>query len=465
VHPVATWTLDWRRGPLTVTVPDRNLRRVVQARPRPSLGAWTDLVRKAIEDPIGSPPLRELLRPGMRVAILLTDMHDAMFGQRDRVGPMLLDYLNAAGVPDRNVLLVHAAGLHGHAEARERIGTEVLERVAYHEHDPLDESCLTFHGATWQGTPVWTNKLAAECDLMIGFGGCGPSLFGFQGGAGIILPGISGADTIRQNHIKIMNTGRVISGWWPGNPQRMDVMDAGDLAGFRFKIDVTANNVFAGYFREEWPVAVDYVKEHVLTRVAPTDVYVYAPANGRELANALYMQLEYGSQVVRPGGVFIACVSACDHTCAPPRPVEEILAETAYATRQWNRESSTYQDPAVRAYWRKRDLVCKEELMRLPLEELSRIVVRKLGEPRSTTMSWSHRRCLEQTRTFLVTEGVSPEEGAAMGFAYVTDSFDDALGKAFAELGDDAGVVANAAGGSYAGTVAPQTGIPYPLEE
>ncbi|HEY3082649.1 MAG TPA: lactate racemase domain-containing protein [Chloroflexota bacterium] len=452
---MATWTLDWRNGPLEVAVPDRNLRQVVQAREQPSLGAWPDLVRRAIEDPIGSPPLGELLRPGMRVAIVLTDVHDAMFGGRDRVGPMLLDYLNAAGVPDRDVLLIHAAGLHGHADAREKIGPEVLGRVAYHEHDPLDEGCLTFHGATWQGTPVWTNRLAAERDMMIGFGGCGPSLFGFQGGAGIVLPGISGADTIRQNHIKIMNSGRVISGWWPGNPQRMDVMDAGDLVGFRFKIDVAANSVVAGYFREEWPLAVEYVKENVLTRVAPTDVYVYAPTKSPELANAIYMQLEYGSQVVRPGGVLIACVSAADHSSPPPRPVEETLSELAYATQQWNRDSGS-GDPALRGHWRKRDLVCKEELLRLPLEELSRIVVRKLGEPRSTTMAWSHRRCLERTRTFLVTEGIGPEEGAAMGFAYVTSSFEDALGRAFGELGDDAGVVANAG---------PRTGLPYPLDE
>ena len=33
---------------------------------------------------------------------------------------------------------------------------------------------------------------------------------------------------------------------------------------------------FTGYFREEWPLAVEYIKENVLTRVAPADVYVYA---------------------------------------------------------------------------------------------------------------------------------------------------------------------------------------------
>jgi hypothetical protein len=293
-------------------------------------------------------------------------------------------------------------------------------------------------------------------------------LFGFQGGAGIILPGISAADTIRQNHIKIMQSGRAISGWGPGNPQRMDVMDSGDLVGFRFKIDVTGNTVFAGYFRDEWPVAVDYLKQHMLTRVAPADVYVYAPSQSRELANSLYMQLEYASEVVRPGGVIIICAEAADHTEEPDRPLDETLAELAEMTVEWNRETGA-GDPAVRAHRRKRDVVCKEQLMRLPLSELSKVVVRKLGEPRSTTMSWSHRRCLERHRVFLVSAGVRPEEGEAMGFAYVTRSFADAFGKAMREVGQDCEVVVNAPASLLAGgglpDLSPALGIPIPIDD
>jgi len=460
---MAEWRLDWERGPLTIEIPDADLRQIVTAKQPPTLGSWTDLVRSAIEAPVGAAPLREWVRPGQRVAILLTDVHDAIFGSKDRVGPLLLDYLNAAGIPDRNIALIHAAGLHGHGDAKERIGPEVLNRVRYHEHDPLDEERQSFHGATWQGTPVFANRIATECDVMIGFGGCGPSLFGFQGGAGIILPGISGADTIRHNHIKIMNSTRVISGWWPGNPQRMDVMDAGDRVGFRFKIDLTANAVFAGYFRDEWPRAVEYVKENVLTRVAPTDIYVSATP-GRELANALYMHLEYGTQIVRPGGIIIICASAAHHQYGPARPVEETLAELIYCTRIWNAETGA-GDPAVRAYLRRRDVHCKEELMLLPLDQISRIVSRRLGEPRSTTMSWSHKRALLSTRTFLVTEGVTPEEGERLGFAYVTGSFRDAYERAQRELGGGGQVVANVSGGSFGGVTAPAGGIPYPMHE
>jgi hypothetical protein len=248
----------------------------------------------------------------------------------------------------------------------------------------------------------------------------------------------------------------------------MDVMDAGDLVGFRFKIDVTGNAVFAGYFRDEWPVAVDYVKEHLLTRVAPTDIYVYAPNPSRELADSLYMQLEYGSEIVRPGGIFIVCAEASEHVDEPDRPLDEILAEIAEMTVQWNRESGP-GDPAVRANRRKRDVVCKEQLMKLPLGELSKVVVRKLGEPRSTTMAWSHRCCLERHRVFLVSQGVGPAVGEAMGFAYVTRSFADAFGKALRELGDDASVVVNTAGATFgggsAGAPGPRVGIPYPIEE
>ena len=55
--------------------------------------------------------------------------------------------------------------------------------------------------------------------------------------------------------------------------------------------------------------AVEYIKQNVLTAAEPADIYVYAPANSAELANAIYMQLEYGTRIVRPGGIFIVCAS------------------------------------------------------------------------------------------------------------------------------------------------------------
>lgn len=445
---MATWTLDWQRGPLPIEIPDANLQTRIEPRELPSLGTPVELVARALDQPIGCPRLEEMVQPGDRVALLVTDVHDRIVGG-EGVGDLILDRLNARGVPDENVTLIHAAGLHGHAGGRSRLGEQILSRVRYVEHDPLDESSLAFRGVTRLGTPVWVNRHVAEADCVLGVGGCTPSLYGFQGGAGIILPGVSAADTIRRNHTMIMSS-RTASCWWPDNPQRQDVLDAADLAGLRLKIDFTANTVFAGYPREEWPTAVRYLQTKMMVPTEPADLTVFAPAgNGAELMS-MYMQLELAEEATRLGGIVIACISASAHEPLNHRPLSETLDEFLYCTKMWSRE--TGDDNPLKDHWRRRDMVCKEELLTYPLSEISKVVVRLQGEPRSTTHVWSHRRCLDRKRTFLVTEGVTPEEGELMGFALVTDSFEKALARAFDELGRDARINVN---------LPPKKGIPY----
>lgn len=445
---MASWTLDWQRGPVEIALPDRNLQTTIEAPDLPTLGPPAELVARALDHPIGCPRLEEMVKPGDKVALLVTDFHDRVFGN-EGVGDLILDRLNRAGVPDANVTLVHAAGLHGHAGGRSRLGERMLGRVRYVEHDPLDAASLVFRGVTRVGTPVWVNRQVAEADFVMGVGGCGPSLYGYQGGAGIILPGVAGADTIRRNHTMIMSS-RTASCWWPDNPQRADVMDAGDLAGLRLKIDFTANNVFAGYFREEWPTAVGYVQDTFMVPTAPADLTVFAPAGpGRELMS-MYMQLELADEATRLGGIVIACISASAHEPLSGRPLSDTLDEFLYCTKMWSRE--TGDDNPLGPHWRRRDMVCKEELLAHSLSEISQVVVRLEGEPRSTTHVWSHRRCLDRKRTFLVTEGITPEEGARLGFAMVTDCFETAFARAVDLLGRDLTINVN---------LPPKKGIPY----
>jgi nickel-dependent lactate racemase len=446
-----TWTLDWRRGPVEIDLPTHNLSQAIESPDLPVLGSPVELVSRALDRPIGSPPLAELVHPGDRVALLVSDWHDRILGQ-EGVGALLLDRLNAAGVPDRNVTLVHAAGLHGHHGGRSKVGAELLSRVCYVEHSPLDEEDLVFRGVTRVGTPVWVNHHVAEADFVIGVGGCGPSLYGYQGGGGIILPGVSGADTIRRNHSMIMTT-RTSTLWGPGNPMREDVLDAADLGGLRFKIDFAANAVFAGYQREEWPTAVRYVQEKFQVPTEPADVTVFAPGGtGAELMS-MYMQIEHAFLTTRPGGIIIACISASSHEPLSGRPLAETMEEFLYCTRWWVKE--TGDDNPLHSHWVHRDQACKEELLAHSLPEITRTIVRWQGELRSTTHVWSHRRCLEGTRTFLVTEGITPEEGALMGFALVTPSFEAALAKAFDELGPELSINAN---------LPPKKGVPLLAE-
>jgi hypothetical protein len=206
------------------------------------------------------------------------------------------------------------------------------------------------------------------------------------------------------------------------------------------KVDFAASAVFAGAPRAEWPAAVRYVQQQVMTPVEPADVYVLIVPDARELTSAIYMQLEFAAQATRPGGVIVVVAAASAHQPIERRPVPDVLDETAFVTEQWNKESGDPPDAdgalaRARAHWRERDARCKESLLCLSLEHLSRILTRRQGEARTTTMVWSHRRCLEERTVLLVATGVLPDEGREMGFAGVTPSWQPALERALDEAG------------------------------
>ena len=443
---MATFQIPWTDGQMSLNVPDRNIGAVISPPDLPVLGTPIDLVKQALEKPIGCPPLKDAVKPTDHVAFLITDTMDNHMGPPQNIGPYLLNQLNATGVPDNHITVVHAAGMHGHARAAQKLGEEWLQRVRYVEHHPSKEEDLVFVGTTPMGTPVWVNKAVAEADYVFGVGGCSPSLFGFHGGAGIVLPGASGRDTIRHNHTYILMDAP-ICGWGPGNPQREDVQDAGDLAGFNMKIDFTANTVFAGYHRTEWPTAVKYCQEHTMTPVERADIYIMGVGASSNLG-CLYMKIEAAEQVTHEGGIVILVCSAHEQPDVSDWSEERALRQTVDSTNAWMQNTGTLD---VGGNAGELDSLARFRLMQLPLSRLAQILTRREGEPRSTCMAWSHRRPIERRRTFIVTE-MSEAQADAYGFAYVTQSFDETLRKALQELGKDARIIVNA----------PLSGTPLP---
>jgi nickel-dependent lactate racemase len=435
---MATFELPWIDAPLVLDIPDENIQTIVRAPDLPVLGEPLDRVRRALENPLGSPPLQEAVRPSHRVTLLVADTVDRYLGPPHNIGPYLLEQFNRAGVPDRQITVVHAAGMHGHAGAAQKLGEEWLGRVRYVEHHPGREEDLVFVGTTSLGTPVWVNRAVAQADYVLGVGVCAPSLFGFHGGAGIVLPGAAGRDTIRHNHAYILMK-RPISGWGPGNPQREDVQEAGDLAGFDLKIDFTANTAFAGYHRASWPEAVRYYQEHAMTPVEPADIYVLGIGASPNLSS-LYMHIEAAEQATREGGIVIVVIAAHQQPDTSDWSEEKALQQTIDSTNAWMEDTGTQRQSGLAA---ELDLRARFRLMQLPLSRLAQILSRREGEPRSTCMAWSHRRAIERRRTFAVTR-MSQAQALSYGFAWATDSFSRALQKAFAELGRTARLVVNA---------------------
>ncbi len=160
-------------------------------------------VRQALQRPVDSPPLCELLQPGQNVVLLGDDQ--TRLTPTDVIVPVLLDEINAAGVPDENVTLVIATGTHRPLTAAEldrKYGPRVLERVRVVAHDCLDGDGLLHFGVTRRGTDIWVNRTVMEADVRIGVGNIVPHHpTGWSGGAKILLPGVAGRHTTGQVHL------------------------------------------------------------------------------------------------------------------------------------------------------------------------------------------------------------------------------------------------------------------------
>jgi hypothetical protein len=82
-------------------------------------------------------------------------------------------------------------------------------------------------------------------------------------------------------------------------------------------------------------------------------------------------------------------------------------------------------------------------LLAQPLAELSKVIARLDGEPRSTTHVWSHRRCIEARRCILVSEGIPAADGAATGFVATYPDFASAYRHALSLTGPRPRTLAN----------------------
>ena len=200
-------------------------------------------IRKAFDEPIGTPPIRELARGRKQAVIIIDDITRPT--PTDRLARYVLKELRQASIGDERIRFVVASGTHGaldnHA-LRKKLGQDLLERFPVYNHNPY-ENCVSV-GATTLGTALAVNREVMSCDLKIGIGGILPHpQAGFGGGGKIILPGVAHIDSIDHFHHTILNSapGIVGMGNWEQNPMRQETADAARLAGLDINIDVLFN--------------------------------------------------------------------------------------------------------------------------------------------------------------------------------------------------------------------------------
>lgn len=225
----------------------------------PALPDPVEAVREAIRNPIGTPPLRKIVKPGQTVAFIVND--PTRIARSYIFLPVLLDELNAVGVPDSDMRIVFALGTHRamtEAEMVEAVGETVARRVKMYNPDCRDESQMQYFGTTSRGTKVGFSKLATEVDHIICTGGIVHHFFsGYGGGRKALMPGVASYETIRHNHSMMFDPNAVI-GRLEGNPVYHDQIECAEMCRPSFLINVVLDEekrflkVYAG----------DYIEAH-----------------------------------------------------------------------------------------------------------------------------------------------------------------------------------------------------------
>ena len=190
--------LPYGKGTIHADVPAKNLIGVYSPKDvRPVADVKKEVIR-ALANPIGSRPRRELVRGAGSVERIVAD-DNTRLTPTDRIIPVLLDEMNAAGVKDAQITATIALGTHRfmtQSEILEKFGADVVRRVAVRNHDYKNEAELIDLGTTPNGTHVTVNREAYEADFKIGVGSIVPHhIPGYAGGAEIVQPGICGEQT------------------------------------------------------------------------------------------------------------------------------------------------------------------------------------------------------------------------------------------------------------------------------
>lgn len=313
------YRVPYGAGELAFALPPGMRGLMIQPRPVEPLGDIKAAVDAALAEPVGSPPLRELARPGDRVCIVFTDATRAV--PDHLLVPALLRELEAAGVRDGDIILLCGVGMHRASTAEEKVtklGAEVVARYRVVDHTPSDPTLLADLG-TWDGVPLLVNRLAAEADLLVATGVVEPHQFaGYSGGRKTVAIGAGGEATIAATHGSAMldHPGTRL-GQIEGNRFHQAITESARRAGMRFILNVVqdgAHRVVAlragqpqaafselvGMAQSVYQVPVEQQYALVIAGVdPPKDVNLYQ-------ATRAASYLWFASRpVVRPGGVII----------------------------------------------------------------------------------------------------------------------------------------------------------------
>lgn len=226
----------------------------------------------ALDKPIDSPPLEDLITPGDRTLIVVSDATRATASAQ--IMNLLVRRLIQNGSPPEEIAIIFATGIHRAVrpdEKAELLTPFIAQRIHTIDHDAYDPAQLIQIGVTAGGAPIEVNRSLKEFPKVILTGAVGFHYFaGFSGGRKSICPGLASARTIAATHMLALDFelgGRragVGTGLMDGNAVNEECERVAALIDPTFSINALvdaqgrAEEIFAGHWQKAHMAACEH---------------------------------------------------------------------------------------------------------------------------------------------------------------------------------------------------------------
>ena len=280
-----------------------------------------ELVRRAIENPVGTPKL-SVLAEGKRHVVIIASDHTRPVPSKVIIPPMLAEIRK--GNPNADITILVSTGCHRattKGELFEKFGAEIMENEKIVVHD-CDQSEMVNVGKLPSGGNLILNKLAIDADLLVAEGFIEPHFFaGYSGGRKSVMPGIAGRETVIYNHnAEFIAHLNARTGIVEGNPIHNDMLFAARTAKLAFICNVVINSnkeaifAVAGDVEEAHAVGRTFLSQRCQVERAPADI-VITTNGGYPLDQNIYQAVKgmtAAEATVRKDGVIIMLARSND---------------------------------------------------------------------------------------------------------------------------------------------------------
>ena len=279
---------------ISVELPESAI--LIENKPAAGISDPGAVVLEALNNPIGTKPLREIAKGRKNACVVISDITRPV--PNSIILPPLLRILEESGIAKDEIIILIATGMHRPNlgdELETLVGKAVKDNYRIENHYCQKEEELR-QIATIEGAPIEVNTHYLDADLKILTGLIEPHFYaGFSGSRKSILPGISSYQTMKFMHsFKVIDQLHGANCRLENNIFHKYAMEVTELAGVDFILNVVINQdrelagVFGGHYDEAHKKGCELVKAHAVANLDEKVDVVVTSAGGYPLDTSFY---------------------------------------------------------------------------------------------------------------------------------------------------------------------------------